>query len=220
MPSAAVGQAGRPEPELAGKTARPTSPACGTGWRAWAPGSSAVSPAPGAAAGPPPTAASSTSWRLRTSPSSGRSGLTRAWSRQAPGLARAAPCSLCKASCAAWLAGVPPWLIRCQPAQVFALLLGTEQLLTSFDAINLLNPAVDKAPPSGWLHVDQSPRTPHLACLQGLVNLAPVSPDTSGEPGSGAARPGLAVPGQPCRARRTLHSVQPALDCGARAGLP
>lgn len=70
----------------------------------------------------------------------------------------------------------------CYVVQLFALLLGTDELLTSFDAINLLNPDIDEAPAGGWLHVDQSPLTPHLACLQGLVNLAPVGPDTSGGP--------------------------------------
>lgn len=64
--------------------------------------------------------------------------------------------------------------------QVFELLLGTNELLTSFDAINVLAPH-KQAPPAGWLHVDQTPLRPHLACLQGLVNMVPVSADTSGE---------------------------------------
>ena len=76
-------------------------------------------------------------------------------------------------------AGSPLWLMH---TQIFALLLGTHELLTSFDAVNLLNPEIDEAPPSGWLHVDQSPQTQGLACLQGLVNLAPVSAETSGKP--------------------------------------
>ena len=63
--------------------------------------------------------------------------------------------------------------------QVFELLLGTNELLTSFDAINVLAPH-NEAPPAGWLHVDQTPLRPHFACLQGLVNLVDVSADTSG----------------------------------------
>lgn len=58
-------------------------------------------------------------------------------------------------------------------------MLGTNELLTSFDAINVLAPHND-APPAGWLHVDQTPLRPHFACLQGLVNLVDVSADTSG----------------------------------------
>ena len=79
------------------------------------------------------------------------------------------------------------WIPPCSShssLQVFALLLGTSELLTSFDAINLLNPDIDEAPKQGWLHVDQSPMTEGLACLQGLVNLAPVGPATSGESGA------------------------------------
>ena len=64
-------------------------------------------------------------------------------------------------------------------AQVFELLLGTNELLTSFDAINVLAPH-NEAPPPGWLHVDQTPLRPHFACLQGLVNLVDVSAETSG----------------------------------------
>ena len=63
--------------------------------------------------------------------------------------------------------------------QVFELLLGTNELLTSFDAINVLAPH-NEAPPPGWLHVDQTPLRPHFACLQGLVNLVDVSAETSG----------------------------------------
>lgn len=63
---------------------------------------------------------------------------------------------------------------------MFELLLGTNELLTSFDAINVLAPH-NEAPPAGWLHVDQTPLRAHLACLQGLVNLVPVRAETSGE---------------------------------------
>lgn len=63
--------------------------------------------------------------------------------------------------------------------QVFELMLGTNELMTSFDAINVLAPH-NEAPPAGWLHVDQTPLRPHFACLQGLVNLVNVSAETSG----------------------------------------
>ncbi len=63
--------------------------------------------------------------------------------------------------------------------QVVELMLGTNELLTSFDAINVLAPH-NEAPPAGWLHVDQTPLRPHFACLQGLVNLVDVSAETSG----------------------------------------
>ena len=63
--------------------------------------------------------------------------------------------------------------------QVFELMLGTNKLMTSFDAINVLAPH-NEPPPAGWLHVDQTPLRPHFACLQGLVNLVDVSAETSG----------------------------------------
>lgn len=73
------------------------------------------------------------------------------------------------------------WRVRKQKrvCKVFELMLGTNELMTSFDAINVLAPH-NEAPAAGWLHVDQTPLRPHFACLQGLVNLVDVSAETSG----------------------------------------
>jgi hypothetical protein len=73
------------------------------------------------------------------------------------------------------------WKVRKNPrlVKVFERLWGTNELLTSFDAINILGPH-NEAPAPGWLHVDQKPTTPHLACIQGIMNLTQVGPDITG----------------------------------------
>jgi len=73
------------------------------------------------------------------------------------------------------------WKIRKNPRllKIQELLYGTNELLTSFDAINMLGPH-QEAPAAGWLHVDQAPYRDHLACIQGIVNLSQVGPDITG----------------------------------------
>lgn len=57
----------------------------------------------------------------------------------------------------------------------FAKIWGTENLLSSFDGINLTLPAPGKsrAPSTPWEHVDQSPHLKGMQCIQGILNLCP-----------------------------------------------
>lgn len=63
--------------------------------------------------------------------------------------------------------------------QIFAALWGSDALLSSFDSINAL-PASKAPPRESWLHVDQAPHRQGIACVQGLVNLVDVGPETTG----------------------------------------
>ncbi len=62
--------------------------------------------------------------------------------------------------------------------QVFEGLWGTNELLSSFDSINILKPGRHESSTDGWLHVDQAPLRKGIACIQGLVNMVDVSPET------------------------------------------
>jgi hypothetical protein len=62
--------------------------------------------------------------------------------------------------------------------QVFAELYGTNELLSSFDSINLMKPGIDAS--GGWLHVDHAPLKKGCQCIQGLINMVDVGPDTTG----------------------------------------
>ena len=66
--------------------------------------------------------------------------------------------------------------------QVFETLYGTNELLSSFDSINALPPSklvpVDR---TSWLHTDQAPLRRGFFCVQGLVNMVDVSPETTGD---------------------------------------
>ncbi|KAK9837297.1 hypothetical protein WJX81_004709 [Elliptochloris bilobata] len=72
------------------------------------------------------------------------------------------------------------WRIRKHPRirSVFASLWGDSRLLSSFDSINVMPPALSGGPvelPGGsWLHTDQRPSRKGVACIQGLVNLVDV----------------------------------------------
>ena len=79
----------------------------------------------------------------------------------------------------------------CQPSistlvfctQVFQELWGTNELLSSFDSINVLPPsaATGIAPDTAsWLHTDQAPLRKGLFCIQGIMNMVDVGPDTTG----------------------------------------
>lgn len=72
------------------------------------------------------------------------------------------------------------WRVRQHPKilQVFEALWGTNELLSSFDSINILKPGQHECSTDGWLHVDQAPLRKGVACIQGLVNMVDVSPET------------------------------------------
>jgi hypothetical protein len=61
---------------------------------------------------------------------------------------------------------------------VFSELYGTNELLSSFDSINLMVPGTDAS--GGWLHVDHAPLKKGCQCIQGLINMVDVGPDTTG----------------------------------------
>ena len=62
--------------------------------------------------------------------------------------------------------------------QIFQHLWGTTELLSSFDSINVLRPGSHVVSTDDWLHCDQAPHRKGLACIQGLVNMVDVGPDT------------------------------------------
>ncbi|CCH46764.1 hypothetical protein BN7_6363 [Wickerhamomyces ciferrii] len=67
------------------------------------------------------------------------------------------------------------WDIRLDPGfkDKFAKLWGTNELLVSFDAINIAFPTRDASiEPKFWPHVDQSPFRTGLSCVQGIANLS------------------------------------------------
>lgn len=58
---------------------------------------------------------------------------------------------------------------------------GTEDLIVSFDVVNVQWPNRKDAPPNKrWAHQDQDPERPGFRCLQGLVNLNENGPDDGG----------------------------------------
>jgi len=75
------------------------------------------------------------------------------------------------------------WDARMEPGvlDAFAKLWGTEELLVSFDAINITFPnRADKERLGGWEHVDQSPMRKGLHCVQGIINLSHAGPNDGG----------------------------------------
>eukprot|EP01046_Picozoa_sp_COSAG06_P068433 COSAG06_NODE_18195_length_899_cov_0.996250_1_plen_251_part_10 len=89
----------------------------------------------------------------------------------------------------------PQWLVRGAPKvkRAFVAVWGTEDLLVSFDGMALwrpwqLEPRWRTTAGESWLHIDQHPITrPGFCCVQGLVNLLPMSEATGGNaiiPGS------------------------------------
>jgi len=61
---------------------------------------------------------------------------------------------------------------------IFAKLWNTEEILVSFDGINLTRPHLPPVAP--WHHTDQSGYTVGFACSQGILNLLPNGPDDGG----------------------------------------
>lgn len=65
--------------------------------------------------------------------------------------------------------------------EAFALLWGTDQLLASFDSLNITFPNrkdVERKP--AWEHIDQSPLRKGLHCVQGIINLSTSGIDDGG----------------------------------------
>ncbi|KGO67626.1 Phytanoyl-CoA dioxygenase [Penicillium italicum] len=72
------------------------------------------------------------------------------------------------------------WDARMEPKIVdaFAKIWGTDELLVSFDALNVTLPnQKDKPARKPWPHVDQSPFRRGLHCIQGIINLSHAGPE-------------------------------------------
>ncbi|KAJ5635997.1 uncharacterized protein N7484_009310 [Penicillium longicatenatum] len=62
--------------------------------------------------------------------------------------------------------------------EAFAKIWGTDELLVSFDALNITLPnQEDKPVTKPWPHVDQSPFRRGLHCVQGIINLSHAGPE-------------------------------------------
>jgi hypothetical protein len=75
------------------------------------------------------------------------------------------------------------WAVRSEPGVVgaFEKVYNTEDLIVSFDAINLGFPnRTDVSENKPWPHQDQDPEKTDFRCLQALVNLLPNGPDDGG----------------------------------------
>jgi hypothetical protein len=75
------------------------------------------------------------------------------------------------------------WDARLEPGviEAFAKVWGTEELLVSFDSLNVTLPNRKDIPRKGaWEHIDQSPLRRGLHCVQGIINLSPAGPDDGG----------------------------------------
>ncbi|CAK7200160.1 hypothetical protein SEUCBS139899_002851 [Sporothrix eucalyptigena] len=78
------------------------------------------------------------------------------------------------------------WDLRSEPAlvDVFSKIWGTDELLVSFDGLNLSVPDSAREPTDAvfapWAHVDQSPYRTNLQCVQGVLNLLPNGPQDGG----------------------------------------
>ena len=71
----------------------------------------------------------------------------------------------------------------CAALQIFEKLWGTNELLSSFDSINVTAPSAKSGvahDTRSWLHVDQAPLRRGFFCVQGIVNMVDVGPDTTG----------------------------------------
>ncbi|KAK9828670.1 hypothetical protein WJX72_001442 [[Myrmecia] bisecta] len=74
------------------------------------------------------------------------------------------------------------WRVRSHPrlVQVFAELWGTNELLSSFDSINISKPGPEAGSAPSWLHTDQAPLRSGAVCIQGIINIIDVAADTTG----------------------------------------
>ncbi|KAJ5279619.1 hypothetical protein N7478_004991 [Penicillium angulare] len=69
------------------------------------------------------------------------------------------------------------WEARLEPKvlEAFAKIWGTDELLVSFDGLNITLP--NKPTRAPWPHVDQSPLRRGLHCIQGIINLSHAGPE-------------------------------------------
>ncbi|GAA5854282.1 hypothetical protein JCM9279_005107 [Rhodotorula babjevae] len=75
------------------------------------------------------------------------------------------------------------WGVRSEPGVIdaFAKLFGTDDLICSFDAVNVSFPNRRDLPElKPWAHQDQDPERPGFRCVQGLVNLNPCGDNDGG----------------------------------------
>ncbi|KAJ5898945.1 hypothetical protein N7495_003689 [Penicillium taxi] len=75
------------------------------------------------------------------------------------------------------------WDARQEPGvlETFSKLWGTDELLVSFDSLNVTFPNRKDIPRKGaWQHVDQSPFRKGLHCIQGVINLSHSGPEDGG----------------------------------------
>ena len=70
------------------------------------------------------------------------------------------------------------WEARQEPGVVeaFEKIWGTDELLVSFDSLNVTFPNLKDAR-APWPHVDQAPRKRGLHCIQGIINLSHAGPE-------------------------------------------
>ena len=64
--------------------------------------------------------------------------------------------------------------------EAFAKLWNTNELLVSFDGINITLPNPERTQTEPWPHIDQSPKRQGLVCAQGLMNFAPNGAEDGG----------------------------------------
>ncbi len=75
------------------------------------------------------------------------------------------------------------WDARMEPGvlDAFAQIWGTDELLASFDSLNITLPNRKDIPRKApWEHIDQSPMRRGLHCVQGILNLSPSGPEDGG----------------------------------------
>ena len=75
------------------------------------------------------------------------------------------------------------WEARQEPGvlEAFSKLWGTDELLVSFDSLNVTFPNRKDVPrKAAWQHVDQSPFRKGLHCVQGIINLSHAGPEDGG----------------------------------------
>lgn len=75
------------------------------------------------------------------------------------------------------------WDARQEPGvlKAFSTIWGTDELLVSFDGLNVTFPNRPDVPArQPWEHIDQSPHKRGLHCVQGIINLSPNGPDDGG----------------------------------------
>ncbi|RDW66006.1 phytanoyl-CoA dioxygenase [Coleophoma cylindrospora] len=75
------------------------------------------------------------------------------------------------------------WDARMEPKvlDAFARIWGTDELLVSFDSLNVTFPNRKDVPRKpAWEHIDQSPLRQGLHCVQGIISLSPSGPEDGG----------------------------------------